>query len=136
MRCSEVSASRSEVQRLTGHETTSLIPVNARFPRQGDIYEALEDIEVRYLTSWAAPFTGSGKGMLKKGERVVLDTAPFDTCPISVYASAIDYVAIENRVVSAAERTAAKYQGFVFSLKTVDLNSKFRLVNEELDRNS
>jgi hypothetical protein len=45
----------------------SLIPAGMRFPKKGDVFEATRDVEVSYLTSWSAPFTGGGSGRLKKG---------------------------------------------------------------------
>jgi hypothetical protein len=107
----------------------SQIPAGMRFPRKGDVYEALDDMSVQFLTSWAAPFTGSGEGQLRKGERVVVDTDPSDSRAIGTYASAVDYDVLEERMVPASDRNAPKYSGFYFSLTTVDLNLKFRLVH-------
>jgi hypothetical protein len=109
----------------------SQIPADMRFPRKGDVYEALDDMPVDYMTSWAAPFTGGGEGLLKKGDRVVVDSEPHDSRAISTYATAVDYEALEERIVPASDRSAPKYSGFYFSFKTVDLNRKFRLVYEE-----
>jgi len=33
----------------------SLIPAGTRFTKSGDIYQAIIDVEVSYLTSWSAP---------------------------------------------------------------------------------
>lgn len=108
----------------------SLIPSDMRFPRKGDVYEALEDMTVQYLTSWAAPYTGSGEGLLRKGDRVWVDTEPHDSRAISTYAVAVDYEALEQRLVSASDRKSPRYSGFYFSFGTVELNRKFRLVGE------
>jgi hypothetical protein len=109
----------------------SQIPAGMRFPRKGDIYEALEDMDVHYMTSWAAPVTGGGEGKLKKGDRVRVDHEPVDDRAISIYATGVDYAALEERIVPSSDRSAPKYSGFYFSFKTVDLNRKFRLVHEE-----
>jgi hypothetical protein len=109
----------------------SQIPEDMRFPRKGDVYEALDDTEVHYMTSWAAPFTGGGDGKLNKGERVIVDSEPIDPKPIGVYASALDYDAIERRIIPSSERSAPKYRGYYFSFKTVELNRKFKLVQEQ-----
>jgi hypothetical protein len=111
----------------------SLIAPDMRFPRKGDVYEALEDMTARYMTSWAAPCTGGGEGLLKKGDRVLVDSEPLDSRAISTYATAVDYDALEERIVPASDRSAPKYGGFYFSFKTVDLNRKFRLVHREED---
>ena len=41
--------------------TKSLIPPEARFPQKGDVYKVKKDLEVTFMTSWAAPFTGGGE---------------------------------------------------------------------------
>jgi hypothetical protein len=108
----------------------SLLPKDIRFPKQGDIYEAIEDVPVHYMTAWRAPFTGGGDGQLKKGERVVIKDKPIDSRPIGVYAEAANYASLEERIVPSAERNDPKYAGFYFSFKTLELNRKFRLVSE------
>lgn len=107
----------------------SLLPANTRFPKKGDVFEAVEDVQIQFMTAWAAPFTGSGEGILKKGERVFIDQEPSTPKPIGVYAVAMDYDAAESRLVSGAERSDPKYSGFYFSLKTAVLNRQFRLVD-------
>jgi hypothetical protein len=106
----------------------SLLPADVRFPKEGDLYEALQDVQIDYLTSWAAPFTGSGKGILKKGERIRAMGKPVDTRPISIYLEAVDYPALEGRMVPESDRNDEIYCGFYFSVKTLDLNRKFKLV--------
>jgi hypothetical protein len=106
----------------------SLIPPDVRFPQKGDVYEALEDMTADFLTAWSAPFTGGGQGLLKKSERILVDSEPSEPKPISSYAVAIDYEALEQRIVPESDRTAERYAGFYFHFKTVDLNRKFKLV--------
>ncbi|MBL9198923.1 MAG: hypothetical protein JNL39_00395 [Opitutaceae bacterium] len=108
----------------------SQLPAGLRFPRKGDVYEALEDVVVSYLTSWSAPYTGGGEGTLIKGDQVTVDTDPASDRAISTYAVAVDYAALEKRLVPATDRSEPKYSGFYFSLRTVDLNQKFKLVRE------
>jgi hypothetical protein len=69
-----------------------------RFPKKGDVYEATGDVEVNYLTSWSAPFTGGGSGILKKGERVIIDYEPLPR-PIAANAKAINYTHVEEGMV-------------------------------------
>jgi hypothetical protein len=106
----------------------SLLPPDVRFPRKGDIYEALEDMEIKYLTRWAAPFTGGGKAILKNGERIKVTNDPVELRPIGVYLEALDYPTLEERMVPSAERNSEKYRGFYFAVKTLDLNRRFRLI--------
>uniref|UniRef100_UPI0040561A27 hypothetical protein n=1 Tax=Candidatus Electronema sp. TaxID=2698783 RepID=UPI0040561A27 len=106
----------------------SLIPAGMRFPQKGDVYEVLQDMEVEFMTAWAAPFTGGGKGMLMRGERVLVHFEPAEAKPIGAYAKAVEYKAVEERMVPASERTSRKYGGFYFYFSTVELNTKFALV--------
>lgn len=106
----------------------SLIPAEMRFPQKGDVYEALQDMEVEFMTAWAAPFTGGGKGMLMQGERVIVHSEPAEAKPIGAYAKAVEYKSAEERMVPASERTSRKYGGFYFYFRTVELNTKFSLV--------
>jgi len=109
----------------------SLIPADMRFPRKGDVYETLEDMTVDYMTSWLGPSTGGGTAILKAGERVlVVQVGPDDAQPIGVYAKAVDYGQLEQRMVPASDRENPKYDGFYFFFKTLDLNRNFRLVQE------
>jgi hypothetical protein len=105
-----------------------LLPSDVRFPKKDDAYEALQDMEVEYLTSWAAPFTGSGKAILKKGERIRVKYDPIDPRPIGVYLEAVDYPTLEERMVPSSERNNDKYCGFYFFVKTLDLNKRLKLI--------
>jgi hypothetical protein len=106
----------------------SLIPNDMRFPVKGDVYEALDDVQVHYMTSWAAPVTGGGDGVLRKGDQVSVEGSGVDHTPIGVYAVAVDYGVIESRMVPEADRRSPRYGGFYFYLSTADLNRKFKLV--------
>lgn len=106
----------------------SLIPAEMRFPQKGDVYEVLHDMKVEFMTAWAAPFTGGGKGMLMQGERVIVHSEPAEAKPIGAYAKAVEYRAVEERMVPARERTSRKYGGFYFYFSTVELDTKFVLV--------
>jgi tetratricopeptide (TPR) repeat protein len=111
----------------------TLISSDMRFPSNGDIYEALEDICVEYYIAWKAPVTGSDKGEIKKGDRVVIDQEPSNSESIGVYAVAVDYEALEKRIVPASIRNAPLYNGFYFYLRTFDLNRRFKLIHEDKD---
>ena len=108
----------------------SLLSSSTRFPKAGDVYSAIEDMEVSYMTAWRAPFTGGGKTTIRRGERFWIDSAPSSERPISVYAVAIRYDALELEVIPVAERENPKYNRYYFSFKTEDLNTRFDLVDE------
>jgi len=103
----------------------------ARFPRPGDLYELSADAEISYVTHWAAPFTGGGKGLLRKGTRVRVAVGSADPEPIGVYADPLERSRIEAELVPEADRRAEAYAGFSLSIKTADLNKLFCLVVED-----
>lgn len=109
----------------------SLIPPGVRFPQKGDVYESLDNRTVSYMTAWAAPFTGGGEAVLLKGERVWIHTSSRDEKPIGVYAQAVEYRQLEERMVPKEEREKRKYGGFYFYFKTVELSEYFKLVETE-----
>jgi len=106
----------------------SLIPEEVRFPARGDLYEAVEDMTVTFLTAWKAPFTGSGEGVLQKGERIWVSDDPVDEKPLGVYALPVAYAALEARMVPQNERTKREYNGFYFFFNTLDLHQRFTLI--------
>jgi hypothetical protein len=107
----------------------SLIPENCRFPRKGDLYESLEDQVVDFQTDWAMPYTGAGEGTLLKGERVRIEE-PRNDKPVIVSAKPVDYAKLEERMVPKQDRECPKYGRFYLRLKTMDLNTRFRLVKK------
>jgi len=42
------------------------------YPRGGEVYEALQDTQISYLTHFMAPFTGGDKAIIQKGERIMV----------------------------------------------------------------
>lgn len=61
----------------------------------------------------------------------MVDDEPSDSQAMSTYAKAVNYKMLEERIMPAAGRTAAKYGGLHFLLKTVDLSHKFKLVHQK-----
>ncbi len=106
----------------------SLIPADYRFPQKSDLYESQINQEIEFLTAWAAPFTGSGKSTLYKGERIWVSSDPIDVKPIGTYALPVDYKKLEQRMVSSSDRNAPKYRGFYLSVDTKILNENFILI--------
>jgi hypothetical protein len=109
----------------------SLLRPWARFPLDGEVYEALEDTRVAFLTHWRAPFTGGGGGILPKGTQVRVKVFDWIREPITVYAEALEGQRVEQLLVSEDDRRSPKYGGFSLSIPTADLNRLFRLVRSE-----
>jgi hypothetical protein len=109
----------------------SLLRSWARFPLDGDVYEALDDTPVQFSTHWRAPFTGDGTGILPKGSKVRVRVADFMPEPVAVPAVPLDRDAIERLLVPESTRNAAKYDGISITIRTADLNRLFRLVSSE-----
>ncbi len=107
----------------------SLLPPDTRYPRDGDIYEALQDMTVSCFISRAAPFTDAREGLLRQGEQVVVESAGSDR-PITVYATPVHARAVQARMVPWWIRFMPGYAGMYFALDTRDLNTRFRLVRE------
>lgn len=111
----------------------SLLPPGTRFPRDGDVYEALGDVPVQLLTHWKAPFTGGADGVLPRGTRIrvflpATSWAPAVSEPIAVYAEPVDNPALEAALVPRADREHPSYGGYSLSIKTAMLSREFRLV--------
>jgi hypothetical protein len=109
----------------------SLLPENMRFPHQGDVYEALEDVRIDYMTMWSKPFSDGGDALFPRGERVSIPFEPPDPRPLRVYANPLDYPRIENLMVPVAIRNDASYAGFHLSISTLTLSNSFRLVDSK-----
>ncbi|MBF0328564.1 MAG: hypothetical protein HQL10_05365 [Nitrospirae bacterium] len=106
----------------------SLIPQGYRFPQKGDLYEALKDMTVDYITAWSAPYSGGGETSLMIGEQVWIDAEIKEPNPIGAYALPVKYEQMEQRIVAKEERESPKYGGFHFYLTTVELNENFKLL--------
>ena len=106
----------------------SLLREWARFPKAGDVYVALQDIRVKYITHWRQPYSGSGSGTLRKGTRVRVDVFEFNPEPVSVHAEPLERLLVEKQLVDPRERTARGYNGFSLSIRTEELNRLFALL--------
>jgi hypothetical protein len=94
----------------------------------GEVYETLEDIPIKFLTHWRAPFTDGGEGTLPKGTQVRVKIPDWIREPIGVSADPLDVPRIERLLVSEDVRKNPKYGGFSLSISTAELNRRFRLV--------
>jgi hypothetical protein len=98
----------------------------ARFPKHGEVYESLRDVNVKFTTQWRAPFTGGGSGVLPAGIRVQVEVH-FTDEPVAVPAVVLDK-RVEEMLVPQEDRNAPKYGGYALSLSTEQLNRDFRLL--------
>jgi hypothetical protein len=100
----------------------------ARFPLDGEVYQALHDIPVRYLTHWQAPFTGGGDGTLPASTMVRVHVHAFMPEPVAVSAMPLNSREIELLLVAGSDRSSPKYDGFSLHIYTADLNRHYRRV--------
>ena len=102
------------------------MPPGTRLPSPGEVYEAVDDVEISYLTTHAPPYTGGGKRVLAKGERVRISTVGKHR--MSVYCDPLRYEALHAHFISKEERANPSYTGYYLFVRTAQLNTKFRLV--------
>lgn len=127
------SIGRAEMDWATQYEQ-SLLPPNIRFPKVGEIYEAIQDTDVQFEIYFSAPITNSGNGKLLTGERVrVTFISPKDR-PIWAFARPIQYRTVEDRFVDKAQ-CDPPYGHFAVVLKTAELDASFRPVGKWSIRN-
>ncbi len=100
----------------------------ARFPRDGEVFEAPGDLEVDFITHWAAPYSGGGKGRLPAGSRIRVIVGAHEPEPILVYADPLDNGRFEQAWVPESKGRPSKYGGFHLCISVKCLNEDFRRV--------
>ena len=100
----------------------------ARFPKDGEEFEALRELQITYLIHWRAPYSSGGEGRLPKGTRVRVSVPAFDLEPVGVYAVPIEEKVLEKQLIPEADRLDGKYGGYSLSLKVAQLNTDFQPV--------
>lgn len=106
----------------------SLLRTWARFPQSGDVYIALRDLRIKYITHWRQPYSGTGIGTLRRGTRIRVDVFEFNPEPVQVHVEPLDRTLIEKQLIDPRERAATGYNGFSLSIRTEELNRDFALV--------
>jgi hypothetical protein len=101
----------------------------ARFPRDGEVYEALENLLIEYLIQWDAPVSSGDTGLITRGTQVRVSVMPEDQEPLSVYADPLEYDRVERELIPEGTRATTKYAGFYLSIRTEDLNRFFRRIS-------
>jgi O-acetyl-ADP-ribose deacetylase (regulator of RNase III) len=105
----------------------ALMPKGLFYPTGGEVFEALADTEINYMTHFMAPYTGGAKAILLKGERVIV-SKPNRGKPISYYCDAINFIEVEKRIVPSLDRDEPAYNGYSLSIGTKSLNKDFRQI--------
>ena len=105
----------------------AVLPIGLFYPKGGEVYEAIQDIQISYLTHFMAPFTGGDKAKLLKGERVIV-SKPNQAKPLGYYCYPINYDEIEHRIIPNSDKNDPAYNGFSLSIDTKSLNSDFKQI--------
>jgi len=105
----------------------AVLPIGLFYPKGGEVYEAIQDIQISYLTHFMAPFTGGDKAKLLKGERVIVSKSN-QAKPLGYYCYPINDNEIEHRIISDSDKNDPAYNGFSLSIDTKSLNSYFKQV--------
>ena len=106
----------------------SLLPAGTRFPKQGDVYAANEDVPVTLYLSWRLPFTSDMPYTLPGGCRLRIESDGGDR-PLAVNALPVDYEATEKAALSVWIRFRPGYGGYHLTLHTRDILKSFSLVS-------
>ncbi|WP_276502071.1 hypothetical protein [Terrimonas pollutisoli] len=107
--------------------TNARMPKGLFYPNGGEIFEALHDVDINYLTHFMAAYTGGDKAKLLKGERVII-SKPNQTKPTGYYCEATNYMEVENRIVPHPDIGNSAYNGYSISIDTISLNRDFKQI--------
>jgi O-acetyl-ADP-ribose deacetylase (regulator of RNase III) len=105
----------------------ALMPKGLFYPIGGEVFEAIQDVEISYLTHFMAPYTGGDKGKLLKGERVII-SKPNQDKPLGYYCYPINADEIEDRIIQYSDKDDPAYNGFSLSIDTKLLNKDFKQI--------
>lgn len=100
----------------------------ARFPKDGEIFETIDDLAITFMISSNGPYSGSGRGVLPKGTHVRVHAYAHDPEPVGVYATPLDKKRLEQQLVPELDRLSGSYRGYSLFFKVAQLNRDFRLV--------
>src|SRR4051794_3304452 len=76
----------------------ALLPRGLRYPQKGEIWEAIEDVKIGYMTAHHAAFTGGGDAILPRGEQVVCVSETEMPC-VGAYFDPVRYDALHDQIV-------------------------------------
>lgn len=121
------SLSGEEIEWARDYEREQLRPW-ARFPKDGDRYEAAGDLRVTFQIHWRNPTGSGGEGVLPKGTVVRAWVPAGAVEPVAVQVVPEDEKAVEALLVPETDRLSGSYGGYSLTLKVAQLNRDFRLV--------
>lgn len=128
------SGKRKQISYQDGQKSValerSLFPKNIKFPQAGDIYLCLEDSPLEYMTHWMKPFTGGGKTIFPKNEKIKISDIK-QKKPTGVYCQAINADEIEKLLIPLGDRQQNGYNGYSLFVHTLTLNNKFKLLKSK-----
>ena len=122
---------RRDEERWAKEYERSLLPKDARYPVEGDIYVCEEDTDVGvlYFGSGNYPLCGSGPGRILKGERIWISgiDPKVEPRPLSVAAYIETNDEFLRRCVPESVWSSPDFTGIVITLHTRVLLRAFRL---------
>lgn len=125
----------AENRNLSGHEIAwareyerEQLRTWARFPRDGEVFEATREVSLFYLVNWRGPYSGGGTGVLPAGTKLRVSVYANDPEPIGVYAVPLEEKLFEERLIPEPDRLSSKYGGYSLFINVSQLNREFALV--------
>ncbi len=106
-----------QLQRLMGN----VIPMDAA------VYETVQAIEISYVTSHFAPYTGGGTCTIPKGEQLIVRNAKAQI-NTAYYCEPLNYEGLEKTIVDQEERDEPTYAGYMLSVPYNVLLSNCKLI--------
>lgn len=94
------------------------------YPKGGEVFQAMNDVEITYLTHFMAPYTGGEKAILLKGEKVLV-SKPLNSKPKGYYCYPLNADEVEQRIIPNSDKNNPAYNGFSLSIDTKSLNTDF-----------
>ena len=105
----------------------ALLPTGLFYPKGGEVFEAIQDVEISYLTHFMAPYTGGDKVKLLKRERIII-SKPSQDKPLGYYCYPINADEVEERIIPYSDKNDPAYNGFSLSIDTKSLNNDFKQI--------
>jgi len=118
--------SGEEADWARGYER-SLLPPDTVFPADGEVWEAVDDAEVRVMRHYAAPVTDTNDAVLPRGERVRVIGSGQDR-PIVVSAEPLRHDELLPALVPDDVRAEPRFTNYSLMVKTAYFIQHFRRV--------